>query len=261
MRYLILPLLLLSLQLRAQKEYSKKQYRYSVDYSYNIPMGQFAAGHNNNFFTGLCTPVSGVQFYAGLILPSHFSFGIHFSETGYAADRERFAGQVRNKYSAAGYFTTININNTSYGIGTICAEGSYIFDLKFAEIEPYLLLGVGFDNTESYMPFYSVHQKKQGDNYAADIETTIDRKDIFLPGIGFHASKKIWKIIYGNIGAQYSYGMSGYRLNEVTTDYLGNKSYARQYYTQPISVLQITAGLELRFRVIRHFKHPTGAQK
>lgn len=222
--------------------------------AYFTPTGQFSAKYSNNYFLGQSKSGVGMNLTVLARVYKNLHVGVYLQVENFWLDRGRISDQLRQHFEEPGYYVSATVPTQSMTITTGGVEFSYKFRNPFGEIEPYLTIGIG-----GIAPGYTgaiIHRKKMNDNYSVDINIDVTpNSTFFYPGIGARFNKKIYKPFYFTCGLQYNYGITGYRLDYLTTDYLNTSSISSANYNQTVSSLQIQAGIQIRVGKAKRFRH------
>lgn len=243
----ILPFLcvLISVTAGANTADSIIKVRFSGYGAYGIPLGKFAWQSGGQFVTGLCMPTFGGGLSAAYFISPRFTIGMNISTITYRLQEEQLYAQLYNRYADINYYTRIKVSHADLDVPSMALTGSYLFKTRFATIEPYLHLGVGFISEGYFGDTYYVYRKKKNEHYFESISPGISGGSFFYPGIGLQLNKRIWRSIFFNAAIQYNYGKLNYVFTERSNDFFDKTTVTTQPATQVVSAMQINAGVSV----------------
>jgi hypothetical protein len=232
-------------------------YKFSAGAAYvqAIPLGAFSRVSSNRFFAGQSISSPALELNIAVRLNQHFKLGLNIADMVFQVDRNKFRDQLYAMYGSADYYTAITIYKSRHEVGSVALTGYYMLQLPIASVEPYVVLGMGFGNTGISNNLYAIHRKRKGDNFSDDVNSDIVRSDnFFFPGVGLQLTRQLWKGLYGRLGVQYNYGEYNYRISDDIRDYIGNNGNQLRDFRQPVSVLQVQVGAEVRIYKLSKYR-------
>lgn len=247
MRYLFLFLLLLSHHLYAVPDSARKA-RFDMGATFGFPMGKFAYAHHKGSLYTQGRPTWGFTMSKNYMITRRITTGIEFTGAGYANDRDRFREMAFAKHYLGGFQTRVE-DYPAVEVLTLSVVTSWLWHTGFAELEPFVQLGTAFSEAAGY----NIYRKKTGENYADNIYVHSTSRPYFFPGIGIRANKQIGGRWYATMGIRYNYGEFRCTIHEEKTDFLLNRTSTQFNIMQPVSVILVHAGLQLRSRRVKPF--------
>lgn len=257
MRLLLAFLLCCSLSAYSTSRDSVMRLRTSISPVLAYPLGQFSFGTNQRFLTGQCLPSWGGAVYMSYLVRPHNTLGLSFSNVAFRLHKDKTYQQLTDRYAQPGYANTLTVNYYDFDLSNIAIVASHIISTPILEIEPYLHVGIGIPITNSFTNAYSIVRKKLNDNYSEELSPDMLAKPFFFPAIGLRLSKGISRTVYFFAATQYQYGELRYTYVDAGIDYLGNTTLSTQSFHQPVSVIQLQLGIEIRVLSSHPFHHTT----
>lgn len=261
MRILLVLLLCCSLSAFSASRDSIMRLRTSISPVLAYPLGQFSYGNNQRFLTGQCLPSWGGALYMSYLVRPRFSLGLSFTDVVFRLHKDKAYEQITDRYTLPGYATTVTIDYCDFELPSLAIVASHIVYTPIVDIEPYVQIGVGIPNTSGFSDAYSVARKKLNDNYSEELSPDMLAKPFFFPAIGFRLNKGVSRTVHFFAAAQYQYGELRYRLVDAGIDFLGNTSMSSVPVHQPVSVMMLQLGIDIRVINSRPFHGRLSAPK
>lgn len=243
--------LLLPVAVSAQR-YSDNRFRMSLGGMFHGTMGQQHFQHTDHFITGASRSGGGGYLEVAKPVFAGFMVGARISLSGFSLVGSTIKDQLLEKYGQDGYYISYDVSGGTYSISQIGFSLAKNFDFRGGTISPYARVSVA--SIDDLDPTASIRLKKKGDNYFIQYtimsgQTAEEQAsyNFLLTTVGFNLEGRLNDYFWIQGGMSYTGGSYKLNLKEMTADIYGQNTPRTFEVKQPVSMLNLSLGVQVRF--------------
>lgn len=250
-RIFLIICLLLPVTALAQR-YPDNRFRMSLGGTFHGTMGQQHFQSSDRFITGNSRSGGGAYLEVAKPVFAGFMVGARISFSGFSLVSSAIKDQLLEKYGRDGYYISYDVDRRGYTISQIGFSLARNFDFRGGTVSPYARISVA--SIDDMNPTASIRLKRKGDNYFVQYTIAADQTpdgqaayNFLLTTVGCNLEGRLNDYFWIQGGMSYTGGSYKLNLKEITTDIYGQNTPRAFEVKQPVSMINLSLGLQVRF--------------